>query len=67
MYAFKSGDDCRNKMKGISETYSKNFKFDEHKKYLDRGKHQEECEKSILRSVNYEMHLQKTEKNTQSN
>ena len=31
-YAFKCGDDSKNKLKGISKFYSKNIKFDEHKK-----------------------------------
>ena len=31
-YAFKCGDDSKNKMKDISKSYSKNIKFDEFKK-----------------------------------
>ena len=30
-YAFKCGDDSKNKLKGISKSYSKNIKFDEYK------------------------------------
>ena len=35
MYAFKSGDDSKNKLKGISKNQSKNIKFEEYKKCLD--------------------------------
>ena len=35
MYAFKCGDDSKNKLKGISKSQSKNFKFEEFKKCLD--------------------------------
>ena len=31
-YAFKCGESSKNKLKGISKTYSKNNKFDEYKK-----------------------------------
>ena len=31
-YAFKCGNDSKNKLKGISKSYSKNIKFDEYKK-----------------------------------
>ena len=34
-YAFKCGDESKNKLKGISKSYSKNKIFDEHKKRLD--------------------------------
>ena len=39
MYAFNYGDDSKNKLKGISESYSKNNKFDEYKKCLDGEKY----------------------------
>ena len=29
-YAFKSGDDSKNKLKGISKSFSKNIKFEEY-------------------------------------
>ena len=32
MYALKNGDDSKNKLKCISKSYSKNFKFEEYKK-----------------------------------
>ena len=31
MYAFKSGDDSKNKLKGISKSQSKHIKFEEYK------------------------------------
>ena len=37
-YAFKCGDDSKNKLKGISKSYSKNIKFDEYKKCSDGKK-----------------------------
>ena len=38
MYAFKCGDDSKNKLKGISKSQSKNTKFEECKKCLDGEK-----------------------------
>ena len=35
MHAYKCGDDSKNKLKGISKSQSKNFKFEEYKKCLD--------------------------------
>ena len=35
MCAFKCGDDSKNRLKGISKSYSKNIKFDEYKKCLN--------------------------------
>ena len=37
MYAFKCGDDNKNKLKGIFKSQSKNTKFEEYKKCLDRS------------------------------
>ena len=44
-YAFKCGNDSKNKLKSISKSYSKNFKFDEYKNCLDGEKYQEQCNK----------------------
>ena len=49
MYAFKCGDDSKNKLKGISKSQSKNFKFEEYKKYLDGMENQKEGNIYILR------------------
>ena len=61
-YAFKCGDDSKKKLKGISESYSKNINFDEYKKCLDGEEYQYECDNYILRSINHEMVLQKVKK-----
>ena len=66
MYAFKCGDDSKNKLKGISKSQSKNIKFEEYKKCLDGEDYQQECDNYIKRSINHEMFLQKTKKSTLS-
>ena len=66
MYAFKCGDDGKNKLKGNSKSKSKNIKFDEYKKCLGGEEYQRECNKYILRSINHEMHLQEIKKSTLS-
>ena len=40
MYAFKCGDHSKNKLKGISKSYSKHIKFEEYKKCLYSEKYQ---------------------------
>ena len=62
MYAFNLGGDSKNKVRGISKSYSKNIKFEEYKKCLNGEKYQEEFVNYILRSINHEMFLQKTKK-----
>ena len=44
MYAFKCGDESKNKTKAISESYSKYIIFEEYKKCLDGEKYEKECE-----------------------
>ena len=66
MYAFKCGDDSKNKLKGISKSQSKNIKIEEYKKCLDGENYQQECDNYILRSINHEMVLQKVKKSTLS-
>ena len=66
MYAFKSGDDSKNKLKGISKSQSKHIKFEEYKKCLDGEEYQRECNIYIIRSNNHEMHLQEVKKSTLS-
>ena len=65
-YAFKCGDDSKNKLKGISKSQSKNIKFEKNKKCLDRENFQSECNYYVLRSINHEMHLQEIKKSTLS-
>ena len=65
-YAFKCGDDSKNKLKGISKSYSRIIKFDEYKKCLDCEEYQHECDNYILGSINQEMYLQRVKKSTLS-
>ena len=49
MYAFKCGDDSKNKLKCISKSQSKHNNFEEYKKCLDAEKTQSECNNYIVR------------------
>ena len=66
IYAFKCGDDSKNKLKGISKSQSKHIKLEEYKNCSDGKEHQRECNKYFIRSINYEMHLQEVKKSTLS-
>ena len=66
MYAFKCGNDSKNKLKGFSKSQSKNFKFEEHKKCLDGEEYQRECNIYFIKSINHEMVLQEVKKSTLS-
>ena len=66
MYAFKCGDDSKNKLKGISRSQSKNIKFEEYRKCWDGEDYQQKCNNYIMRSINHEMVLQKVKKSTLS-
>ena len=66
MYAFKCGDDSKNKLKGISKSQSKNIKFEEYYNCLFGKEYQRECNNYIIRSINHEMVLQKVKKSTLS-
>ena len=66
MYAFKCGDDSKNKLNGVSKSQSKNIKFEEYKKCLDGEEYQRECDNYIIRSINHDMVLQKVKKSTLS-
>ena len=65
-YAFKSVNDSKNKLKGISKSQSKNIKFEEYYNCLFSREYQRECDNYILRSINHEMVLQKVKKSTLS-
>ena len=58
--------DSKSKLKGISKSQSKNFKFEEYKKFLDGDDYRQECDSYIIRSINHEMVLQKVKKSTLS-
>ena len=64
MYAYKCGDDSKNKLKGISKSQSKNNNFKEYKKCLDGEEYQRECNNYTIKSVNHEMFLQEIKKST---
>ena len=66
MYAFKCGDDSKNKLKSISKSQPKHIKFEKYKKCLDGEEYQRECINYLLRSINHEMHLQEIKKSTLS-
>ena len=65
-YAFKCGDNSKNKLKGVSKSQPKIIKFEEYKKCLDGEEYLRECDNYILRSINHEMVLQKVKKSTLS-
>ena len=66
MYAFKCGDDSKNKLKGVSKSQSKKIKFEEYKKCLDGEEYQRECKNYITRSIIHEMVVQEVKKSTLS-
>ena len=66
MYAFKCGDDSKNRLKGISKSYSRSIRFEEYYNCLFGGERQQECTKYIIRSINHEMQLQRVKKSTLS-
>ena len=66
MYAFRCGDDIKNKLKGVSKSQWKNIKFEEFKKCLNGEKYHEECNNYIFGSINHEMHLHELKKSTLS-
>ena len=66
MYAFKCGNDGKNKLKCISKPQSKHFKFEEYYNCLFGGEYQKECDNYIIRSINHEMVLQEVKKSTLS-
>ena len=66
MYAFKCGNDSKNKLKSVSKSYSRNIKFEDYYNCLFGREFQKECDNYILRSVNHDMYLQKVEKSTLS-
>ena len=66
MYAFKCGNDSKNKTKGVPKSYSKIIKFGEYYNCLIGENYQQECDNHILRSLNHEMYLQRVKKTTLS-
>ena len=66
MYAFKCGNDSKNKLKGISKSQSKLIKFEEYYNCLLDGEYQRECNNYNIRSINHEIVLQEVKKSTLS-
>ena len=62
MYAFKCGDNDRNKLKIIFNTQPKHIKFENYKKCLFSEKYQKVYNIYILRSINHDMYLQEVKK-----
>ena len=62
MYAFKYGNDSKNRKKGISKAQSKNIKFEEYKICLVGEELENECINYILKSSNHDMYMQGTKK-----
>ena len=62
-YSFKSNDntESKNKIKGISTSQPKHIKFEEYYNCLFGGEYHKEGYNYIIRSLNHEMYLQKSE------
>ena len=58
MCSFKSGDDSKNKLKGVSKCQTKHIEFEDLKKSLNGEEYQRECNNFIFQSINHEMHIQ---------
>ena len=66
MYAFKCGDDSKNKLKGISKFQSNYIEFEEFYNCLFGGEYQKGCDIYIIPSINHEMYFQRVKKPTPS-
>ena len=66
MYAFKCGDDSKNRLKGISKAQSKKIKFEQFEICLDAEELENECINYILKSSNHDMYMQGIKKTTLS-
>ena len=66
MYAFRCGDDTKNKLKGISKSQSRNIKFEEYKICLDGEESENICSNYILKPINHDMYMQEIIKSTLS-
>ena len=66
MYAFKGSNNCKNKLKGVAKSFSKNIKIEEYYNCLFGRKNQQEFDNYIIRPINHEMYLQGVKKSTLS-
>ena len=64
IYAFKCGNDRKNKLKGICKSQSKNIKFEEYKNCLHGSDYQKDCDNYIIPSIIHEMNIQLVQKST---
>ena len=64
MYSVICRSDSKINLKGVSKSFSKNIKFDEYKNCLAGKDYQKFCENYLIRSLIYEMYLQKVIKNS---
>ena len=62
MYAFKGGDDSKNRLKSISKSYFKKITFEEYCKCFFGEEYQQKCDNYIIRSINHEMKLPRVKK-----
>ena len=62
IYAFKCGNDSKNRIKGVSKSQSKNIKFEEYYNCFFGGEYQKECDNYIIKSFILDVYLQKVRK-----
>ena len=61
-YAYRCGSESCNKLKGISKSQNKNFKFEEYYNCLFGGDYRREDENYVIRSIDHDLLLQKVTK-----
>ena len=57
-FALRCGDNCKNEIKGISNSQSKNINFEEYKICLDGEEIENICSNYVLKSIIHDMYLQ---------
>ena len=65
-YSFECGVKNENKLEGISNSQTKNIKFEEYYNCLFGGDYQKKCDNFKIKSKNYDMFHQKVTKNSLS-
>ena len=65
-YASKCGNGTKNKLKGISKSFSRNINNDEYYNCLLGEDYQQEDDNYIIRSLDHELYLQQLKKTTLS-
>ena len=64
MFAFKCGNDSKNKLKSVCKSQSKNIKFDKYYISLFVGDYRKDCENYIIKSRNQKMYHHQVIKST---